>query len=286
MRRIRSLSPDSIIMLSHQTGGEPLDHTALGTVGNVHVLPTPGGYGDFSHVDRYLESAQWLIDNDEPFDWFINLSAQDYPIVNLRDAERELGQVDEDAMVETFSVFSDGSHWPLHRALLRYNYRHTSLGRVTPRRYARTRALGVVNLVQPWIRFSPAYLTIGVRATMPFTSEFVCYGGSFFANLSRRAVLEVIDFGERRPEFVAWARRVVAPEEIYLQTVLGNAPDLTVRNDSLRYFDFSASRANHPNVLTEADLPAMLASGAWFARKFDQDAPVLDRLDGLLDAYV
>jgi hypothetical protein len=36
-------------------------------------------------------------------------------------------------------------------------------------------------------------------------------------------------------------------------------------------------------MLDPTDLPAMLASGAHFARKFAPDAPVLDALDGVLD---
>ena len=40
----------------------------------------------------------------------------------------------------------------------------------------------------------------------------------------------------------------------------------------------------HPAWLTEADLAVMRASGRWFARKFAPDDPVLDTLDGLLDA--
>lgn len=285
VRRIRSLSPASIVLLSHQVGGDPLDEETLRADGSVHVLPTSGGYGDFSHIDRYLDSARWLIDHDEPFDWFVNVSAQDYPIVDLRAAENELAHRSVDALVETFPVFADGSHWSRRRAMLRYGYRHRRLGAASARAYTWSRPLAAINRLQPWVCFSPAYMTVGIRAPMPFGPEFVCFGGSFFANLSRPAVFELLSFCDRRPDFVDWARHVAAPEEIFIQTVLGNAPDLTVHDDCRRYFDFSRSRGNHPKTLTEDDLPRMLASNAWFARKFDEDAPVLDRIDELLDEH-
>lgn len=41
--------------------------------------------------------------------------------------------------------------------------------------------------------------------------------------------------------------------------------------------DWSVRKAN-PAVLDESDIPAAIASGAWFARKFE-DVEVLDKID-------
>ena len=51
--------------------------------------------------------------------------------------------------------------------------------------------------------------------------------------------------------------------------------------DSKRYIDLSASRNNHSKTLGIADLDAMLASDAHWARKFDpeHDEAVLAALD-------
>jgi hypothetical protein len=69
----------------------------------------------------------------------------------------------------------------------------------------------------------------------------------------------------------------IAPDEVYLQTALGwavahdpEASSLVVENDCRRYFDFSESTFNHPRTFTRDDLPRVLASGADFARKFDE----------------
>jgi Core-2/I-Branching enzyme len=279
VHRIRSDSPSSLILVSHQAGGVGFGDELHGLSG-VHVLPTTGGYGDFSHVERYLESVRWLRNHGEEVDWVVNLSGQDYPLVDLADAESQLAASTADAFMETFPVFSELSHWSRRNASIRYEFRHRRIGRVTARRQRWTRPLAAVNAVQPWLRFSPTFLSLGVRAGPPVAPALTLYGGSFFCNLSRRAVDTVVDFHDRYPEVVRWFRGMLAPEEVFFQTVLGNARDIGIVNDCKRYFDFTQSHANHPKTLTLADLPAMRRSGAWFARKID---PGCDDLVGRLD---
>ena len=78
-----------------------------------------------------------------------------------------------------------------------------------------------------------------------------------------------------------YLRRVLAPEEVFFQTVLLSAGRFTLANDSKRYFDFRGSTGNHPKMLRVADLPRMTSRGAHFARKLDErvDAGLLDVLD-------
>ena len=82
-------------------------------------------------------------------------------------------------------------------------------------------------------------------------------------------------------------RRVLAPEEVLFQTVLLSAGRFTLANDSKRYFDFRASKGNHPKVLEVADLPRMESRGAHFARKLDErvDPQLLDLLDERIFAH-
>jgi hypothetical protein len=66
-----------------------------------------------------------------------------------------------------------------------------------------------------------------------------------------------------------------------LQSVLVNSGKFRFVPYGTHYIDFSKSRNNHPKTLGVADLPAMLASGAHWARKFNPgaDPEVLDILD-------
>jgi putative intracellular protease/amidase len=89
------------------------------------------------------------------------------------------------------------------------------------------------------------------------------------------------DFARDNPDVLEFFRTVLAPEEVFLQTVLVNSGQFTFEPDSKRYIDMTASRNNHSKTLGVADLDAMLASGAHWARKFDPeyDEAVLDLLD-------
>jgi len=88
-------------------------------------------------------------------------------------------------------------------------------------------------------------------------------------------------FARDNPDMVAYFRKMPAPDEVFLQTVLVNSGKFRLVPDGKHYVDFSRSHNNHPKTLGVADLPVMFASGANWARKFDPgvDAEVFDILD-------
>lgn len=274
---------ESIMLVSHQTGGEPLTQAMLEQGGEAVLLPSAGGYGDFTHLDRYLESVRWLIEHDDPFDWFVNLSGQDYPLVPMREMEHDLATGDFDASIGFFDVFGPESKWPHSRGHTRYNFRHRRVVTLTHTWERRLRPLGALNLIQPLVRVSPSFGTVGVRRRTMFKDGFHCYGGSFFGAINRACALYVDEFSRTRPEVAEYFRSTLAPDEVYVHTVLGNAGRFTIRPQARRYFDFSLGDGNHPKVLGVADLPRLRASDAWFARKLDPqvDAAVFDELDTL-----
>ncbi len=283
VRRLTETTSDSLVLVSHDVAGEPLDVAGLRRLGDVHVLPARGGYGDFSHVDRYLDSVRWVREHAADVDWFANLTGQDYPVQPLRNIEAHLASTEVDGFLEHFLVPSADSPWGMRRGRDRYYFRWRRLGQVSGRTRDIARALQAVNLVQPWGRLNTSYgVSIGVRVrTTPFSAGLRCYGGSFFCTLRRACVDHVLDFCERRPDVVEHYRRVLAPEESFLQTVLVNSGRFRLVDDCKRYFDFSGTRYNHPRTLGIADLNRALASSAHFARKFDtgRDPEVLDRID-------
>jgi hypothetical protein len=282
VQRLTESDPSCVVLVSHDVAGAALDETVLGALGDVHVLPTTGGYGDYSHIERYLDSVEWLRRRDVDYDWFANLTGQDYPAVSPLEARRYLQESDQDGYLEYFPVLSARSPWGARRGRDRYYFRYRRLHELTARQRGVLRLLQVVNRGQPVLRVNASYgLSVGLRAGVPFDDDFVCYGGSFFATLRRSCVEYVADFAADHPNVVQHYRRVLAPEESFLQTVLLNSGRFRLSNDCKRYFDFSQSRFNHPRTLTSADLHSITASGAHFARKFDMtvDSAVLDLLD-------
>ena len=77
-------------------------------------------------------------------------------------------------------------------------------------------------------------------------------------------------------------RLTIVPSESFFATALMNDRGLQVAHDDRRFVSFTPGSPS-PEVLTEADLDRVRASGAEFARKFDAavDGAVLDRLDEL-----
>jgi hypothetical protein len=72
------------------------------------------------------------------------------------------------------------------------------------------------------------------------------------------------------------------PEECYYHSILANEPEIKITRATKRYAEWLGG-GSHPQNLGMSDLPALLSSGAHFARKFVEGSPVLDELDRLLD---
>jgi hypothetical protein len=291
---IKEGSPNSVVLISHDAAGPPLDILRLEALPGVHVLTGPSGYGDFSHVDRYFTAVDWLDAHGVEFDWLENMTGQDYPLRPIADIERTLADSDVDGFLQYAPVFpaqtppgADLGAAPEYRlctpfdAAMRYKYRHWRVGRPTPAKRRWLRPLMAIDWLQPWVRVSLDFSTIGLRRrSTVFTDDFICYGGSFFCTLSARAVRYARKFAQNNPDIVEFFRTTQAPDEVFLQTALVNSGEFHLIPDRKRYIDHSSGK-NHPKTLGIADLDAMLASGCHWARKFDttHDAEVLDILD-------
>lgn len=89
-------------------------------------------------------------------------------------------------------------------------------------------------------------------------------------------------------DILRWFRRVKHPHESWYQAMMMSSPFAgTVDRDNKRMIKWVRNSGN-PKVLTMDDLPDLLASPAFFARKFDEtvDAEVLKVLAGRLRELV
>lgn len=282
---VKRYSPNSVVHISHDLAGTRLDLTELRSLPDVAVQFHEGGYGDFSHVDRYMAAVDWLNAEGVQVDWLVNITGQDYPLRPLHDAEDELVKSGADGFMEYWDAFGPDSHWPRQRARSRYHFHHRRLVRLSPRAKRMLRPVQALNRVQPLVRVHVSYgLAVGYRVRTPFGPDLRLHGGSAFASLSWPVVAYLREYFDRRPDVVDYFRRCLSPVEAVFQSILCSSGQFNLIPDCKRYFDFSASQFNHPRTLTAADLPLALASGAHFARKFDYErAPeLLDMLDAHL----
>jgi hypothetical protein len=278
-------SPDSIVLISHDSAGSALDVASLRALGNVHVLLHPGGYGDFSHLTRYLAAVDWLDANEVDYDWLENLTGQDYPLRAIAEIEDALATTDYDGFLLYSPVFPErvpadadrgaGAWYTPVRAVdatMRYDYRHWRLGKPTLTKKHLLRPFMALNFVQPWIRVSNSYASVGVRRRRTvFGPGFHCYGGSFFCTLRAECARYIRDYARANPDAVAFFRTVLAPEEAFLHSVLVNSGRFSLTLDYKRYIDWTGCTHTHPRTLGIEDLDKLLASEAHWARKLDLD---------------
>jgi hypothetical protein len=283
VRTLKAGSPDAAVHVSHDFSSSPLDVAALTAVPGVLVRPAEGGYGDFSHVRRYLDAVDDLVAEGIAVDWVVNITGQDYPLRPVADAEADLVAGGADGYLEYFPAMDPArSTWPVRRARSRYLFRHRRIATLSPAAKRRLRPLQAINRVQPLVRVHVSYgLMVGVRRRSPFGPGFELYGGSAYSSLSWPVVAYLREFCAARPDLMRYYEQCLSPVESIFQTILVNSGRFTLVDDCKRYFDFRDSTMNHPKFLSVADLPRALASGADFARKID-DPGVLDALDARL----
>ncbi|ARV57619.1 N-acetylglucosaminyltransferase [Nostocales cyanobacterium HT-58-2] len=281
---IKKSSPDSLVILSHNSSGSDLDIARLNDMSGVQVFFGPGGRGDFSIVQGYFDAINYLFSQNINFDWLINLSGQDYPTQPLSQIEKFLATTHYDGFLEYFQVFSQESHWSLREGHTRYCYKYTKnqlLGKIPEWTKELLTPIKTVNYIQPFFRINLAYGMVGIKNHTPFHENFICYGGSFFCTLSRKCIEYVYDFYKSNPEIIIYYRNVCVSDESFIQTILINSRLFNLCNDNKFYFDFSGSRHGRPRYLTTHDYPSLAQSHIHFARKFDinQDRKILDMLD-------
>ena len=271
---MRRSSPDCTILVSHDRKGPPLDAAQLSGA-SLRATPTPVSWGDFSYVRSVLAVLEDLeLDSS---DWVTVLTGEDYLVRPLGDYERHLSTCGADALIEQ-TVWDNPANVEI--LLARYRARTFTLPSWADR--------GIVNRVVdrlPGLAFHiqppGMHSKVDLRWPNPFGPHFrLTMGADQFA-LSGKAVSALLRTVARRPKLVRHYERTRAPSESFYQTILLNDSTIINRPEPLHYIVWPQSA--HPQYLTLDELPDVLASGCWFARKFREHDPVLDALDRALD---
>jgi hypothetical protein len=102
------------------------------------------------------------------------------------------------------------------------------------------------------------------------------YGGSSYWCLSRECSNYILDFVDSHPEVVRFFENTFIPCEMFFQTILANSVLRSKLVDAeIHYLEWEWSGSS-PNTLQNSE--KALASGKWFARKFESQ-DVLDEID-------
>lgn len=283
VRTLRTGSPNAPILVHHDPSGPPLLRADLDRVGGVRLVAPVGPvqWGRGSQLDMLLRCVDVALARTA-FDWLVLLSGQDYPARPLAAIEADLAVSELDGHVDGHVVAPPRlDRREVDEFARRYFYAWRAVGE--PGRLGR-RALRAARPLLA-VRDVPSGVLVGRRCRTPFGPALPCRRGQDWLTLSRRAAAVLHHAATERPDLVAHYRHTVLPTESFPHTVLHADGGLRLSGDSRRFVRF-APDGPHPEILTLANLDAVLASGTDFARKFDVrvDARVLDALDAALSA--
>ena len=287
---LRSGNPGSRVLLHHNYDVSHLDPSLVLPLGNVHILPQHKGMNreTFASCEMLLGAIDWALKNVQ-FDWFVNLSGQDYPIKPVAQMEQYLAGTPYDGFILAKPV--EECLW--HTGIGRYYYRYFDLPKVPGvrrlRRFLRERQAEQTARGKIYPRFAVPGNRHGVRKVgvrpyrLPFSDDFRCYFGSAWWTLSRRALESMTRTIHQRPDLERHYRRSLwASTESFFATLAINDPTLNICTATdKRFISWSDPASGRPDVMTLADFDRLLASDAFFARKVDcvNHADLLDRLD-------
>ncbi|KAJ3679459.1 hypothetical protein LUZ60_017470 [Juncus effusus] len=207
-----------------------------------------------SIISETLHGAAILLRICENWDWFINLSSFDYPIVT------------QDDLLDAFmSVPRD----------LNFIDHTSDLGWKESARFDKI-------IVDPSLynnKNSKYFLATESRKT---PDAFKLFTGSPWVILSKSFLHHTILGSENLPrKLLMYFANTAYSSESYFQTLACNSPQLQNRtiNSDLRFFLWADPPGLDPLLLNQSHFEKIISSGAGFARRFGDNEEVLDRLD-------
>ncbi|XXG45697.1 hypothetical protein AAC387_Pa02g0708 [Persea americana] len=225
--------------------------------GNVRVVVRANlvTYRGPTMVANTLHAAAILLKEGGVWDWFINLSASDYPLVT------------QDDLLHTMSGF------PRHLNFIE----HTS--DIGWKEYQRAKPV----IIDPGLYNTKKSDVYWVTEKRSVPTAFRLFTGSAWMMLSRPFIEFCIWGWDNLPRTILmyYANFLSSPEG-YFHTVICNAPEFrnTTVNHDLHFISWDNPPKQHPHFLNLDDYQKMVDSNAPFARKFDGNDPaVLDKID-------
>uniref|UniRef100_A0A452YAG4 BGGP Beta-1-3-galactosyl-O-glycosyl-glycoprotein n=1 Tax=Aegilops tauschii subsp. strangulata TaxID=200361 RepID=A0A452YAG4_AEGTS len=243
--------------LAGLVSGQPV----YGRVGNVWIVGKPNlvTYRGPTMLSTTLHAMAVLLRVGRRWDWFVNLSASDYPLVT------------QDDLMEAFSRLPRDLNFIQHTSHLGWKIKKRARPVILDTAlYEADRS----ELLRP----SPNITTN--RRGLP--TAFKLFTGSAWTMLSRRfAEYCVVGWDNLARTLLLYHANLVSSPEFYFQTVACNSREFrnaTVNSD-LHFIRWDTPPKQHPLYLGPKDYRRMVLSSAAFARKFRDADLVLDRID-------
>ncbi|GAB4843697.1 hypothetical protein Ancab_013661 [Ancistrocladus abbreviatus] len=222
---------------------------------NVHVI----GKADFAYpkgsspISSVLRGASILLRLSSNWDWFINLSAGDYPLVT------------QDDLLHIFSFLPKDLNFVNHTSYIGW---------------AESRRLKPI-IVDPGLYLSQKTGMFHATQKRELPNAFQMFTGSSMSVLNRKFVEFCILGTENLPRtLLMYLANTPSSLVHYFPTILCNSQfKTTTVNHSLVYATFDKPSKVEPLPVSVYDFEDIVQSGSAFATQFPLNDPVLDRID-------
>lgn len=295
--RLRHLSPTCHVVVHHDSRSAEVPWAGQPPPGTHLVDRGPVDWGGWTMIVATLRLLRYATDRLDA-GWFVLLSGQHRPVVDLSSWEALTAGSGADAIVDAVALPARLRFGPGDREANQFLARSVHQWRLMPRpRWEPAhRAVGALSKLSRWahpvtkleyVHRRDAWAWGLHRSASPVRG-WTFYRGSQWLVLNRRAADAILRVD---PGVVDWFSRSWIPDETFLQTLLHNTPGLSIRTAPVTYV---LDRPKRPGPDPEwmrldlDDLPDVWASGAPFARKVDQISRpwVIDAIDRAVDRAV
>ncbi|KAL0920419.1 hypothetical protein M5K25_009555 [Dendrobium thyrsiflorum] len=223
---------------------------------NVHVF----GRADFANprgssaLASTLHGAAVLLRLSGKWDWFVNLGADDYPLVT------------QDDLLHVFSFLPKDLNFVQHSSYIGWR---------------ESRKLKHV-IIDPALYLSSKADVFYATQERDLPNAYRIFTGSSSVILSRKFVEHIILGTDNLPRaLLMYYANTPSSHNNYLQTVLCNSPEFnrTIVNDHLHHLRSDAAPKQDQNLPILENLNNMTLSGAAFGSSFYRDDPILNQID-------
>ncbi|KAL1359614.1 hypothetical protein HN51_004929 [Arachis hypogaea] len=201
-----------------------------------------------------LHGVALLLKKVKDWDWFINLSAYDYPLMS------------QDDLLHIFSFIPRDLNFIEHTSNMGW------------KEYQRAKPI----IIDPGLYHSKKSGLFYAKEKRSVPNSFKLFTGSEWVILTKSFLEFCIHGWDNLPRtLLMYYTNFFSSHEGYFHTVMCNHKDYqnTTVNHDLHYLKWDNPPKQDPMFLTLVHFDNMVQSGAPFARKFNKDDPVLDKID-------
>ncbi|KAF8392816.1 hypothetical protein HHK36_021053 [Tetracentron sinense] len=225
--------------------------------GNVNVIGRSNALGSMgsSALAATLHAAAVLLKISIYWDWFITLSASDYPIMTQDDLLHAFSFLPRDL---NFIKYTNNTEWKESQRINQI-------------------------VVDPSLYFEKNSPILYASETRPTPDAFEIFGGSPWVILSRAFMEYCVHGWDNLPrKLLMYYTNVAFPLESYFHTVLCNSPEFhntTTLDTDLMFILDSTPPQVEPHFHNLSLYEKMVGSGAAFASRFREGDPMLRKVD-------